>query len=368
MREPLSDRRLLVDTLIGDQAGDWDLAGRIPESVLRELGARGLLCAEVPKTFGGPGLSSRDSGEFTAYVGARCSSVRSVMTSQGMAAWMILRLGDPEQQREYLPQLTGGRLAAVGFSEEGAGSDLGAMASELQRKDGMVVLNGHKKWMTAADYADLLVVVSKDGDGAAAVVVPTTAPGVRVERVESPLGCRAAGHANVTFDDVRLPAGSVLGAGRQPLPLLITTALAYGRISVAWGCVGILRACLLAAARHARSREQFGKSLADHQLVSRHLAELFVAEQTAARACEHASDRWDSSSPDVAVATVLAKHVSASRAAQGAAAAVQVMASAGALDSHVVARAYRDTKLMEIIEGSSEICQLVLSRHVLATS
>ncbi len=144
-------------------------------------------------------------------------------------------------------------------------------------------------------------------------------------------------------------------------------ALAYGRFSVAWGCVGILRACLRASAEHARSRQQFGTPLGQHQLIARHLADLLVAEQVATRACEHASHCWDAGSPDVVIATVLAKHVSAGHAARGAASAVQVLASAGARDGHVVARAYRDAKLMEIIEGSNEICQLILSQHVLTT-
>ena len=198
--------------------------------------------------------------------------------------------------------------------------------------------------------------------------MPTSAPGVHTEPVPAPLGCRAAGHAQVRLDSVRVPVDAVLGGGGQSLSLLVTTALAYGRISVAWGCVGILRACLSAAVRHARQRKQFGKPLAEHQLVARHLAELLAAEQVSTRVCEHASQCWDSGSPDVVVATVLAKHVSAGHAARGAAAAVQVLASAGAQDGHVVARAYRDAKLMEIIEGSNEICQIILAQHAMTIS
>ncbi len=142
--------------------------------------------------------------------------------------------------------------------------------------------------------------------------------------------------------------------------------LTYGRISVGWGCVGILRACLTAATRHARSRNQFGKPLAEHQLVARHLAELFLAEQVATRMCEHASRCWDLGSPDLHVAAVAAKQIAARNATRAAATAVQVLASAGAVDGTPVARAYRDAKLMEIIEGSTEISQLLLAEHALA--
>lgn len=366
--DELAAERAAVLSLVGDRAGGWDLAGLIPPETLRELGARGLLCPELPAEHGGRGLSSRLGGELTAYVGSLCNSVRSVMTSQGMAAWTLCRLAARDQQAAWLPKLAGGQLAAVGFSEPGAGSDLSTMDTMIRPDGGSVVVTGGKVWVTGARYADLLVVFGRYGSNAAAVVIPASTPGVRVTPVADPVGCRAAGHADVGLDAVRVPAAHVLGGGGQSLSLLVTTALAYGRISVAWGCVGILRACLAAAAGHARTRTQFGRPLAEHQLVARHLAELFTAEQTAARACEHASRCWDEGSPEVVVATVLAKHVSAGHAARGAASALQVLASAGARDGHPVARAYRDAKLMEIIEGTTEICQLILAQHALTTS
>jgi alkylation response protein AidB-like acyl-CoA dehydrogenase len=356
----------LVGDLVGDQAGAWDLDGVLPGEVLRTLGGKGLLCAQVGQEHGGLGVSSLDNGEFTAYVGSLCSSLRSVMTSQGMAAWTVQRLGTPAQRRDYLPRLTGGALAAVAFSEPEAGSDLSAMATEIQLDDDAVVLNGHKVWTTAAHYADLIVVVGRLGTGAGAVVVPANAAGVTVTRVPNPSGCRAAGHADIRLDSVRLPAGTLLGGAGLPLSLLVTAALAYGRMSVAWGCVGILRACLAAASRHAASRQQFGKPLAAHQLVGRHLAELFAAEQAGTRVCTHASECWDAASPELVVSTVLAKYVSSTAAARASARALQVMGSAGAEDGHVVARACRDAKLMELIEGSSEICQLILAEHAVS--
>lgn len=361
----LARYRAPVDALIGDNADGWDLAGVLPDPLLRKLGVLGLLCAEVPTRYGGLGVSSAHSGEFTAHIGSRCSSLRSIMTSQGMAAWTIQRLGDTNQRHQYLEALTRGKLAAVAISEPDAGSDLSAMQTTISPHNDSVVVQGRKTWVTGARYADLLVLLGRYGDAAAAVVVPTDAPGVRVDVIESPMGCRAGGHANVTLDAVRLPADHVLGGGGQPLPLLFTTALTYGRVSVAWGCVGILRACLAAATAHARRREQSGKPLAQHQLVARHLADLYTAEQSSTRACEHASRCWDSGTSELVTAAVLAKHVSAGHAARGAATAVQVLASAAATDGHVVARAYRDAKLMELIEGSNEICQLILAQHAL---
>ncbi|MBL1083586.1 acyl-CoA dehydrogenase family protein [Streptomyces actinomycinicus] len=368
MSDALSPGDADIWRFVGDNAGAWDIAGEIPRTVLSELGAAGLLCAEVGKRYGGLGLGSQESGTLTAHAGSLCSSVRSVMTSQGMAAWTVQRLGTRDQRAVFLPQLTSGRLAAVAFSEPDAGSDLGAMTTQLRFAGDTVIVDGSKTWITAAAYADLIVVIGKAGDDAAAVVVPTNAEGVSIEKVPHPIGCRAAGHARVRLDGVRLPAANVLGGTGLSLPFLVTTALAYGRMSVAWGCVGILRGCLGAVTEHARSRHQFGRPIAEHQLVSRRIAELYAAERVATAVCRQAGERWESGSPDLVIATVLAKHVSATQAVHGSASAVQIMASAGASDGHVVARAYRDAKLMEIIEGSSEICQLELARHALATA
>ncbi|MEV6819715.1 acyl-CoA dehydrogenase family protein [Nocardiopsis dassonvillei] len=357
-----------VSEVVGDRADAWDRSGELPGPVLRELASGGLLCPQVPSRYGGLGLDSREGGELTAHVGSLCSSVRSVMTSQQMVAGSVERLGNEDQRDRYLPLLTGGRIAAAAFSEPGAGSDLSAMATTIRAEGDTVVVDGRKSWITTSAYADMLLVFGRFGDAAAAVVVPADAPGVTVERIPDPLGCRAAGHADITFDGVRVSADAVLGGGGLPLPFLVTAALAHGRMSVAWGCVGILRACLSEATRHARTREQFGVPIARHQLVARHLAEIYTAEQIATRACEHASGRWEAGSPDMVTATVLAKHVSATHAVSGASAALQVLASAGARDGHTVARAHRDARMMEIIEGSSEMCTLLLADHALATA
>ncbi|MEU4895205.1 acyl-CoA dehydrogenase family protein [Streptomyces sp. NPDC044780] len=363
----MPERDALLTDLVGDRAAEWDTSGELPRDLLVRLGADGLLCAEVAAEHGGLGLGSRENGEFTAHVGSLCSSLRSVMTSQGMAAWTVQRLGDAGQRATFLKELTSGKLAAVGFSERQAGSDLSAMRTRVRLDGDTAVVDGHKVWTTAAAYADHLVVFGLQEDGSGAVVVvPADTPGVRVERVPKPSGCRAAGHADLHLDQVRVPAGAVLAGSGASLPMLVAASLAYGRKSVAWGCVGILRACRTAAVAHARTREQFGRPLGDHQLVAGHIADLWTAEQIAARVCEYASDHWDEGSPEMVPATILAKHVAAERAAAGAATAAQVLASAGAREGHVVERAYRDAKLMEIIEGSSEMCRVMLAQHALA--
>ncbi len=350
------------------RAGAWDREGRLPCEVIAELGRKGVLCADVPEHFGGLGLGSLDNGKLIAATGAQCSSLRSVMTSQGIAAWTVSRLGSAEQQTTILSRLTSGETAAVGFSEPGAGSDLAAMTTRITRDGNSIVVDGEKAWVTGACYASLIVVFGRYGNGAAAAIVPTDAPGVAVVRVPDPLGCRAAGHATVRLDQVRLPATHLLrGGAGMPVTMLVASPLSHGRISVAWGCVGMLRACLREVVRHSSRRQAFGTRIAEHQLIRRHIAELYAAERTSTAVCEQASKDWDARRPQHVAAAVLAKHVASGHAARGAASAVQVLASAGVHDSHVVARAYRDAKLMELIEGSTEINQLLLSDEALTT-
>ncbi|WP_103341325.1 acyl-CoA dehydrogenase family protein [Amycolatopsis sp. CA-126428] len=361
----MADPAALLTESVGPHAAAWDVAGALPRELLRRLGREGVLCAAVPAEFGGLGLSGLADGRLTAHAGSLCGSLRSVMTSQGMAAWTIRRLGDREQRAALLGRLSGGDLAAVCFSEAEAGSDLSAVATRITDDADGIVVTGEKVWVTAAAYADLLLVAGTYGAGAAIAAVPATAAGVTVEKIPDPLGCRAAGHSNVRLDSVRLPRSALLAGSRLPVTMLVTIPLTHGRLSVAWGCVGMLRACLAAVVRHAGARHQFGTPLAAHQLVARHVADLHVAVRTATLACERASDSWDRNSPELVTDAVLAKYVAAGNAAAGATRAVQVLASAGAQDGHVVARAYRDAKLMELIEGTSEICQLVLARRAI---
>jgi methoxymalonate biosynthesis protein len=362
---PLAAEALVTD-LVGDRAADWDREGRLPVDLVRRMAEAGLLCPDVPAEFGGLGMTAARTGELTAHVGALCSSLRSLLTSQGMAAWTVRRFGAAAQLAAFLPRLTSGSVASVAFTESGAGSDLSAMTTRIEPDGATAVVTGRKTWVTGAAYADLVVVFGRYGDGAGAVLVPTTAGGVSVDPLDAPLGCRAAGHADVCLDEVRVPADHVLNGSGLPLDWLVASVLTHGRLSVAWGCVGILRACLTATTRHARTRHQFGKPLADHQLVARHLAELLVSEQAATHLCAHASRCWDTGTPELVAAAVTAKHLAAGAAARGAASAVQVLGSAGASDGHPVARAYRDAKLMEIIEGSNEISQLLIAEHALA--
>ncbi|OXM58512.1 acyl-CoA dehydrogenase [Amycolatopsis thailandensis] len=362
-----SEHETTLAGLLADAApGQWDRAGTIPADLLATLARSGLFCAEVAAEYGGLGADAGENGELTAAAGIVCGSLRSVFTAHGMAAAAVRLFGDAGQRAHYLSLFAKtGSVAAVAFTEPGSGSDLAAMSTEITTGPDSVTVAGEKRWVTAGTYAGHLVVFGRCGDGGAAVVVPADAKGVTITATGTPLGFRAAGHAHVSLRSVELPRTALLAhSERAPLNHLAGRTLTYGRLSVAWGGVGIARSCLAAAARHAVRRLQFGRPIARHQLVARHLAELRVAEHVATLACSRASSALDAREPDAAVAVVLAKHVAAREAVNAASRAVQVLASAGVEDSGPVARAYRDAKVLELIEGTNEICELMLAEDV----
>lgn len=351
----------LLSRLVAPYADDWDRTARMPVEVARELGAAGLLCGQVATEYGGRGWDAVADGEVTAYAGQVCSSTRSLMTSQGMVAWALSRWGSDKHRARFLPQLVSGSLAAVALSEEQAGSDLSAIRTGIIVEAGTARISGHKVWVTGAAYADFLLVLGRYGDGTALAMVPADVPGVTVRPRAHPLGCRAAGHSDVYLDDVVLPEWYVLPGAGAPFGLPAQSILLAGRLSVAWGCLGIIRACLRACTRHATTRRQFGERLIDHQLVARRIGDMVAAEQVVLRMCEYAAGCWRDKALELPAAALTAKYEGSTRAAAAAASAIQVLASA-VEDGHPVARAHRDAKLMEIIEGSTEMCQLQLAQ------
>ncbi|OLF14546.1 hypothetical protein BLA60_03225 [Actinophytocola xinjiangensis] len=329
-------------------AGEWDRAGALPDEVVRAVAARGWLGAAVPDTHGGRRLDPVSFGELCAGLGGVCSSLRGLLTVQSMVADVIARRGE-DHHRAWLPDLAAGRvIAALAATEDGAGSDLAAVGTRVEPVPGGLRISGRKRWVTFGETAGLYLVLGVTPRGPTAVLVPRDAGGITVEPVRGQLGLRAAMIAHVTFDGVVVPAAHRLGAAGAGLTHVVAAALDHGRYSVAWGCVGMARACLDLSARHAVARS--GR-LAQHQLVRRLVTDMVAGVTTARLLCEHAAGH---PRPD---RTMLAKYVAARTAAQVTRDAVQVLGAAGCAPGHPAERFFRDAKLMQLIEGTDEICQ-----------
>jgi methoxymalonate biosynthesis protein len=353
-----------ITDLIAGHAVSWERDGRIPDAVLSRLSDLGLLCPEIPEEYGGLGMTSEEAGELLAHTGSLCSATRSVMTSLGIAAQLIRLYGSPDQRTTYLPQLAAGLIVGVAFTEPQAGSDLSAIDTRIVPDGHDYVVTGSKRWVTAADYAEDIVVIGRGADGGAAIaIVPTSAPGVTLEPVEDPSGIRAGGHAHVQLDHVVVSGEQVLADTGMPVTSVATETLTHGRITVAWGCVGIMRLVLRQAVRHAEYREQSGVALIQHQLIARRLGAMYLDERAATQLCLAASRAWDTGDEYYLEAAIAAKRFAASAAVRCADNAHTILASAAAHEYSLVAMAERTARLMRDIEGADDVLDLELADH-----
>ncbi|GAB2802009.1 acyl-CoA dehydrogenase family protein [Streptomyces daliensis] len=368
------------------EADAWDRAGRLPGDIVKAMAAGGLLGADLPRDYGGAAASARELGEACARLGGVCSALRGLVTVQGMVASALLRWGTGEQRTAWLPALAAGdRLAGFAATEEGAGSDLGALTTSVRAHGTGYAVTGRKLWVTFGTIADVFLVIGRTEDrtaaggageeGAgepdgghgrtAALLVESDRPGVTVEPVGEPFGMRAAGLAHVTFDEVRVPASHLVAPPGFGLSHVAAAAIDHGRHTVAWGCTGLAEACLTYAARHTARRTQGGVRLADHQAVRAVLGRAQVAAAGARQLCGHAADLRDRRSPEALAETVVAKYAAASAAASVSQDTFQLHGSAACGPDSAVGRLFRDARIMQIIEGSREVAEVLIGDLVL---
>lgn len=356
--------REYIECEVIPNAAAWDKTGSLPTGIMANLGARGWLGSFLDKKDGGLGLDMLSYGRLHEQLGHACSSFRSVITAHDMVVLAVKRWGNPDQKDRWLPGLLSGRvIAGFALSETGAGSDAGAIQSQATRKNGGCRLTGSKRWVTNGMCAGLFLVFARTSDGAAAFLVPRDTPGLMVSPMGSLLGVRAAGLAELQFQDCPLPSESLIGAAGAGLNFILPTCLALGRYSMACGCTGMAQACIAAAAVHARSRIQSGVPLSQHQLVLRKFARMAVGVRAAVLACVECGKSLQAGNPDAMIEAAIAKY-SASRVAREVSAdAVQIFGAEGCLEGNIAERFFRDAKVMEIVEGANEVLETLIGRH-----
>ncbi|MEV4256665.1 acyl-CoA dehydrogenase family protein [Spirillospora sp. NPDC049652] len=344
-------------------ADRWDREEHLPRDVVERLAKAGHLGAAVPARYGGAGLDAVTLGLLHGEAGRACSSVRSLLTVHSMVAHALDRWGTAEQRRHWLPRLADGTtLGAFAVTEPDAGSDLGSVTTAARRDGDGYVLSGLKHWITFGQYADLFLVLARlDGGGHAAFLVEHDRPGLDVRPMTGALGTRASMLARVRLDGCRVPAANLVGRPGFGLSAVVATALELGRYSVAWGCAGLAEACLRAALTHADARHQFGGPLNGHQLVQRMLADMATGATAARLLCLRAGRLREAGDPASVHATWMAKYFASTVASRAAGDAVQIHGARGIGPDAPVQRYLRDSRVMEIIEGSTQVQQVVLA-------
>jgi glutaryl-CoA dehydrogenase (non-decarboxylating) len=356
--------KTFADAKVTPFADGFDREERFPRELLAEMGALGMLGLNIPEEFGGAGLGSVDYGLMCEAVGRASGSLLSLVTIHGMASQAIRRWGSAEQQRAWLPKFaTGEALGGFALTEPDTGSDAKQIATAARQDGDGWVLNGTKKWISGAQIADVFLVLAHAEGKAAAFLVERNNPGVSVKPIRGLLGFRSAMLGEITFTDCRVDGGALVGRRGFGFSHIAGTALDQGRLSIAWGCVGLIRACLEDSVAYATTRKQFGVKLAEHQLIQAMIADAATDHQAALSVCLRASQRRDANDPNSILDISLAKYFSSRAAMRTASDAVQIHGGNGCGDEYSVQRYLRDAKVMEIIEGSNQIQQLIIARY-----
>jgi glutaryl-CoA dehydrogenase (non-decarboxylating) len=343
----------------------WDREQKLPDSVISNLASRGYLGCSVPTDYGGRGWDTVTFGLLNEALGRGSPALANVLTVQTMVSMVLLKWGTPEQRRKWLPPLAAGEMiGAFALTEPNAGSDLESLTTTFRRSPGgeSLTLNGTKKWISAAQFASLFLVFGKVGEHAAACVVPRNAPGVHIEPISDLMGFRAAGLAQVRFEDVKVQAASLIAKPGFALSHVAPVGLHYGRISTACSALGLLRACFEESTNYASTRKVGDKSVGDFGMIRALIARMGADLEAACLLCCSACRVEDDHLPGAFAKTLIAKYFTAQAAVRAASDAVQIRGASGCHGSSAVSRYYRDAKIMEIIEGTTQIHEDLLGK------
>ncbi len=360
--------REIAEREIAPHIAEWDRTHAFPRALYGTLTEAGLMGMLVPEKYGGVGadhVSYALAIEELAKVDAGTAVTVSV---HSMICSAIAKLGSDAQKAQWLEALgTGDVIAGFGLTEPDAGSDAAAIRATARRDGDGWVLNGRKQWCTNGGHSGVVMAMFRTGGsgsrGISAFLVDSSLRGVVVEKVTEKLGIHTSNTVDLAFDDVRVPASAMLGAEGAGLTQALMT-LTSGRIGVAAQATGILGACLDACVTFAKDRTAFGKPIAAFEGVSFKIARMATDLDAARLLVYRAAALADAGRPFVTEASK-AKLFASTKAREHAAEAVQIHGGYGYTTEFPVERYYRDAKITEIYEGTSEIQQLIIARALL---
>jgi glutaryl-CoA dehydrogenase (non-decarboxylating) len=336
-----SDRatfRAFVDEEIVPHANQCDREERTPLQLIEKLAQKGYLGAILPKDIGGSGMDTIAYGLLNEEIGRGCSSLRSLLTVHSMVSYALLKWGSKSQKEYWIPKLaTGEVIAAFALSEPNVGSDAKSVETTAILSGDSYILNGQKKWITYGQIADVFLVFAQYEGKPSAFLVEKNSPGLSIKPISGMLGVRASMLAELHLNDCRIPQENLVCRQGFGFSHVASSALDYGRYSVAWGCVGIAQACLEACIHYTSQRKQFGVYQAGYLK--------------------------DISDPKSIMETSIAKYFASTMATKAASDAVQIHGGNGCSSEYSVQRYFRDAKIMEIIEGSTQIQQITIAEY-----
>jgi alkylation response protein AidB-like acyl-CoA dehydrogenase len=371
------EQRQIRDTLrafareeLAPHAAAWDREHRFPREALRALGALGALGVVVPERWGGAGLDYVSLAVALEEIAAGDGATSTIVSVQNsVVCGPINAFGSDAQKDRYLPALASGeKLGCFCLTEPHTGSDASAIVTRAEVRGDRYVLNGVKQFITTGANADVAVVFAVTDRaagkrGISAFIVDTATPGYTVARVEDKLGQRASDTAQIVFETCEVPAANRLGREGDGYRIALAN-LEGGRIGIAAQAVGMARSALEAALAYARERQAFGKPIVEHQAVSFRLADMATQVDVARQMVWHAAALRDAGEPCLKEAS-MAKLFASEMAERVCSDALQIHGGYGYVSDFPVERIYRDVRVCQIYEGTSDIQRLVIGRALL---
>jgi alkylation response protein AidB-like acyl-CoA dehydrogenase len=362
--------RDVAEKLLRPRAAARDESAQFPVDELRELGRLGLLGVAVPEELGGAGAGAVAYSMAMQELARGDASVAVAVSVTNMVGELIARVGSAEQKAAHVPRLCSGEAlcGAFALSEPQAGSDPAAMATRARRDGDGWVLDGTKQWTTSGDHAGVLVVWAVTDPGAGhrgitAFLVPGGAPGMTVGKAEDKMGLRGSTTVQLVLDGVRAGGDAVLGAVGDGFKLAMM-ALDGGRIGIASQALGVARGALDAALRYAAERQTFGQPILRHQAIGNLLADCATWLDAATLMTLRAAWRKQQGLPFTREAS-MAKLLASEKASAICDAAIQIHGGYGYTRDFPVERAWRDSRVTRIYEGTSEIQRIVIARALM---
>ena len=356
-------------TRLAPSAAERDREARFPAEELAELGKLGFMGMLVPEAYGGAGADHVGYSLVMEEIAAGEGAVSTILSVQNSVGCMpILQYGSEEQKRRFLePMAKGEMLACFCLTEPQAGSDAAAIKTRARRHGNRWVLNGTKQFITTGKNAQIAIVFAitdpaQGRKGISAFLVPTDSPGFRVAGIEHKLGQRASDTAQLAFEEVELTPDLMLGAEGEGYKIALSN-LEGGRIGIGAQAVGMARAAYEAALAYAREREAFGKPIIEQQAVAFRLADMATQIAAARGLVLDAAARRDAGEPCIKEAS-MAKLFASEMAERVASDAIQIHGGYGYVAGFPVERIYRDVRVCQIYEGTSDIQRLVIAREI----
>ncbi|NEO98543.1 MAG: acyl-CoA dehydrogenase [Symploca sp. SIO2E9] len=356
--------KTFVDQEIIPYADQYDQEEQTPIKLIEKLAQEKYLGALLPKDIGGTGMDMITYGLLNEEIGRGCSSLRSLLTVHNMVAQALLKWGSKFQKEYWLPKLASGEvIAAFALSEPNIGSDAKSIETTATVSGDSYILNGQKKWITYGQIADVFLVFAQHDNKPSAFLVEKNSPGLSVKPIFGMLGVKASMLAELHLNECRIPLENLVCRQGFGFSHVASSALDYGRYSVAWGCVGIAQASLEASLQYTNQRQQFGVYLKEHQLIRQMITEMIANVKAARLLCYQAGYLKDIGDPKSIMETSIAKYFASTIATKVANDAVQVHGANGCSSEYPVQRYWRDAKIMEIIEGSTQIQQITIAEY-----